>query len=152
MAKNEPKRYLLDTSAFLGIIVGDSDCRSLTGLLEDLENGEAVLVASTVLLTEAMPEHAGDLEPQKRRQMLDMLKSGDVELIDVSTPIAELAGRLRVELDMKSIDAIHLATAIQGRVDTLIVRDRAFPYPAYGDVEIIKPADYQSGRIEFPEP
>lgn len=129
-------RVLLDASAILGYVTGDPDFACLTWLFESVDRGEIRLVESTAILVEVRPHHARDAERNAvvRDGMLDLLLSRRTDLIDVGTPIAQLAGRLAAERNLGTWDAVHLATAIAAQVDVMIVRDRRLPEGDYEGV------------------
>jgi len=76
-----------------------------------------------------------------------LLESPRTRLIDLSAPVARKAGDLRVQHGLKTWDAVHLATAIIGNVDVLIVRDSKFPEGDYEGVYVTGPYDIDDDKL-----
>lgn len=91
------QRVLLDASCLIGVIAGDEHYSALRSLLAAIDRGEVILVESTAILAEVLPAHPrGD--PDKRHAVLELLlESPEVQLVDVSTPVARKAAALRVQ-------------------------------------------------------
>lgn len=119
-------RVLLDSSCLLGLIKGDEFYRPLASLMTSVARGETVLVESSAIFAEVLPEHGGG-DAKRRGEILTLLQSVEVQLVDVSVLIARKAGDLRVEHGLQTWDAVHLATSILAGVDVLFVRDHRFP-------------------------
>jgi predicted nucleic acid-binding protein len=142
-------RALLDTSALIGVIKGEPEFEGLKSLLAAVDRGEVVLVESTAILAEVVPEHARDTElhAAARDSVLALLESPTTELVDVSTTVARKAGALRARHGLKTWDAIHLATAILAGVDIVIVRDHKFPAGDYEGVFVSGPFDIDEDKL-----
>lgn len=113
---------LLDASALIGVIKGEPEFACLKSLLAAVDRREITLVESTAILAEVQPEHKTDPSRHARDTVRALLESPATQLIDVSTASAREAGELRVKHGLTTWDAVHLATAILGSVDVLIVR------------------------------
>lgn len=133
MAKSEPKRVLMDSSALIAWIHGEAPAAQITGLMDMIERGDAHLVESVIVLAEVFRRSTHTDERERRRQnaLLDnirsKLESRDVMLLDVTPPVARKATELRVKYRLKLADATHLATALLNRCDWLVTLDRDFP-------------------------
>lgn len=127
MAKPDSiNRALLDASCLIGVIAGEPGFAPLQSLLRAVDREEVTLVESTAILAEVLPSHPrGD--PAKRELILELIESPRTDLVDVTTVIARHAAAFRVEYNLKTWDAIHLATAVVGHVDVIFVRDSSFP-------------------------
>jgi len=121
-----PRRVLLDSSCLIGMIKGDEDVACLASLMLAVQRHRVTLVESAAILTEVRPRHASDVSPEKRKQIRLLLQSADVDLIDVTSDVADRAGCLCAEHGLKTWDGIHLATAIKGKVDVLFTGDDDF--------------------------
>jgi len=143
------RRALLDASALIGVIKGEPEFECLRSLLGAVDRGEVILVESTAILAEVVPEHAEDAESHAatRESVLALLESPATELVDVSTTVARMAGALRVKHGLKTWDAIHLATAILAGVDIVIVRDHKFPTDDYEGVFVTGPFDIDEDKL-----
>jgi uncharacterized protein len=99
----------LDTSAFLKLVKPEPE----TAAFEAFVDGRADFVASALLAVEA---RRGALRRAPRSLPRVDLLLRDVELVAMSPAIVESASRLPDPL-LRSLDAIHLATAILLRSD-----------------------------------
>lgn len=107
----------LDTSAFLKLVRDESGSLALARYISEQED----LVSSALLIVEA---RRGMLRsnPQKLPEVDVLL--GRVDTIEMSAAVLEDAGRLPDPL-LRSIDAIHLATArlLRTDLDVLLTYD-----------------------------
>ena len=138
---------LLDASALIGVIQGDPEFVCLKSLLAAVDRGEIVLVESTAILAEVVPEHPSDRSRQAREAVRSLLESPTTHLVDVSTAVARRAGELRVQHGLRTWDAVHLATAIIANVDVVIVRDHKFPTGGYEGVYVTGPFDLDDDKL-----
>ena len=127
-----PSRYYWDSSVFLAWIMDEADVwgpekmGALAGVVAEIDAGNAVLVTSTLALVEVLAGDVGD--EQKARYEL-LFSRPNIQLIDVTPPVAERAGDLRRFCRQNGIrcpkaeDAVHLATAISLGVDALHALD-----------------------------
>ncbi len=141
-------RVLLDASCLLGVIKGEPDMACLRSLLRAVERGEVVLVESTAIFVEVLPVHSDPTGLARRREILQLLESAEVELIDVTAVVARKAADLRRQYGLKTWDAVHLATAIVARADVLMMRDDKFPADTVVDgVYVTKPFDIDDDKL-----
>ena len=131
--------------------MGEAEFACLKSLLAAVDREEITLVESTAILTEVLPVHDTDTEShaESRAAIRDLLESQTTQLVDVSTPVARKAADLRVSLNMKTWDAVHLATAILAKVDVVIVRDGKFPLEEYEGVHVTGPFDIDEDKLTF---
>jgi predicted nucleic acid-binding protein len=109
------------------VIKGEPESECLKSLLAAVDRGEIILVDSTAILSEVVPEHNADPSRRAGEAVRAFLESPATQLVDVSIAVARKAGELRVTHGLKTWDAVHLATAILAGVDVLIVRDHKSP-------------------------
>lgn len=143
---------LLDASALIGVIKGEPEFECLKSLLAAVDRGEVRLVESTAILAEVQPEHRRDaaLHADAREAVRALLESPATQLVDVSTAVARKAGDLRVDHNLTTWDAVHLATAVVAGVDVLVVRDRKFPAGMYEGVYVTGPFDIDEDKLFTP--
>jgi uncharacterized protein len=109
----------LDTSAFVKLIRGERETSALQTFLR--ERSDAPLVASALLVVETrravLRQARGDLA------RADLLLTR-IDQVDITRAVLEAASRLP-DPTLRSLDAIHLATALQlGRdLDALVTYD-----------------------------
>lgn len=138
---------LLDASALIGVIKGEPEFACLKSLLAAVDRGEIRLIESTAILAEVQPEHDSDTSRHARDKVRELLESPATQLVDVSTVVARKAGELKASLRLKTWDAVHLATAILGGVDVLVVRDHQFPEGEYEGVYVTRPFDVDDDKL-----
>jgi predicted nucleic acid-binding protein len=91
---------------------------------QGLNQGEFQVVTSTVTLTEVLvhPLRAGNIElTQQYRDIL--LSQENLSTYSVSAAIAELAAQLRATKNLRTPDAIQIATAIQAGARFFLTND-----------------------------
>lgn len=128
---------VIDSSVFLAQYLGEErsvEASDLMGRLSDavvsritdveVRRGLSLAVSAVERVT------AETLFTQQRRVM---------NVVDVDAEIAEMASQIAVETRVRSLDAIHIATALATRSDCLITFDRrqaeaarAFDLPVLG--------------------
>lgn len=95
-------------------------------VVSSFQSGEIDAFSSVITLVEVLtkPIEAGD--EKLARKFAEFLKYGrNFSLIEISTSIAEKAGRLRGQYSgLRTIDAIQIAAAIEVRADIFITNDK----------------------------
>ncbi|ERS35952.1 hypothetical protein HMPREF1275_00915 [Propionibacterium sp. KPL1844] len=128
MAKTDRPRVLLDSCAVLAWIKGEPEAQVMGSLLQMIDAGDAQLVVSAGIFAEVFkPAPEGATWQPVMDAVLNKLRSRDVEIVDVTEPVATSAAKLRLAHHMKAMDAIHLATASKNRCDWLVTKDHDFP-------------------------
>lgn len=110
----------LDTSAFVKLIWSERETPALQAFLA--ERQELLLVSSSLLLVEARRAVLREDAAQLPRADLLLTRIGQVS---VTRAVLEAASRLP-DPEVRSLDAIHVATALQLRpdLDALVTYDR----------------------------
>lgn len=133
MAKSDVRRVLLDSSALIAVIKDEPGASRLDGLFHMIQQGEAELVESVLVLAEVFKRSTSNdeaqrsLEDAKLENIRALLQSRDVMLLDVTPPVARKATEYRSEYGMKLPDAVHLATGVLNRCDWIVTLDNDFP-------------------------
>jgi predicted nucleic acid-binding protein len=109
----------LDTSAFAKLIQGEPETPALQRFLT--EHPESTLVSSALLAVETRQAILRQAPDQLARADLLLTRIGQV---DITRAVLEAASRLP-DPSLPSLDAIHLATALQlgGDLDALVTYD-----------------------------
>jgi predicted nucleic acid-binding protein len=99
----------------------------LAPFFEAVKSGEIRVVTSTVTLLEVLvhPLKHGD-ESLAHAYNDILLSSPNTLTVPVTPATAQTAAELRVTSNLKTPDAIHLATAINHRADAFLTGDRDF--------------------------
>lgn len=109
--------------------------RGVSRLVRDIENGKHSVVASTALIVETLNHKNHQLDIGRFDGMSDRF-----DFFPLDADIARKARQLREQFGVKSLDAIHIATAIQGRADFLCSKDGGMKKHAgkIGEVKIVE--------------
>lgn len=109
------KSVFIDTAPLIYFIEGHSRYQApLKELFSFADNSELAFITSTITLIEVLvkPYMADRADIAMQYQQL-LLNSPGIELYDVNSTIAIKAAKLRAEYQLKTPDAIQLATAIE---------------------------------------
>ncbi len=106
----------------------------LDPFFEAVKQGEIQLVTSTVTLLEVLvhPLRSGD-EPLAQKYNDILLSSPNIATIPVTPATSQMAAQLRATNDLKTPDAIHLATAMNHNAAAFLTNDRDF-----GQIDFLK--------------
>jgi uncharacterized protein len=109
----------LDTSAFVKLVRGEPETPTLQAFLRDRPAGP--LVSSALLVVETRRAVLREAPGELARADLLLTR---IDQVDVTRSILEAAGRLP-DPALRSLDAIHLATALQleGDLEALVTYD-----------------------------
>jgi predicted nucleic acid-binding protein len=109
----------LDTSAFVKLVRGEPETLALQAFLRDRPAGP--LVSSALLVVETRRAVLREAPDQLARADLLLTR---IDQVDVTRSVLEAASRLP-DPALRSLDAIHLATALQleGDLEALVTYD-----------------------------
>ncbi|MCB0633320.1 MAG: PIN domain-containing protein [Lewinella sp.] len=128
MQKFTGKLIYLDTAPLIYFIEAHSKYAiPLEPIFEANQKGEFTFITSTLTITEVA---SGPLK-KGRKDLADLfvntlLNAMHFQLIDFNADIAIEAASIRSELNLKTPDAIHLATAVIGGAEFFFTNDRDF--------------------------
>ena len=127
-------RLYLDTSVIRLCIEGDASEQATA--LHWIERAEAAptgtLLTSLLARTECLIKPVRFRNVARIQQFEEFFRHSGVVLVGVSDEILELATQVAADYHIRLADAIHTATAIKGRCDALVARDR--PWTETGPV------------------
>ena len=93
-----------------------------------LHRGEFNVVTSAITVTEVLVQPLRSNNVPLSQQYRDiLLNSNELTVINVSPAIAEIAARLRAERNLRTPDAIQLATAIGSEATFFLTNDAGLP-------------------------
>lgn len=99
----------------------------LRSVFQMVEEGQATLVTSVVTLLEVLVHPVRNNDESLASEYQDILLHGrNVTTLPVSVTIAQVAAELRAERNLKTPDALQLATAISHQADVFLTNDRDF--------------------------
>lgn len=119
------KRVFLDTAPLIYFIEGHSAHQpTLSSLFNFNDKGGFSFVTSSVTLLEVLVKPLRDGQTAIAKQYRDILTTASgIELFDVTSAIAEQAAQLRAKYNLRTPDAIQLATSIEVGADYFLTND-----------------------------
>jgi predicted nucleic acid-binding protein len=119
------KVVYLDTAPLIYFIEGNSIYQSFLASLFDFnDKGGFTFITSTLTLLEVLVKPLREGQTAIANQYRDILSNAKgIEIIDVTTAIAEHAARLRAQYNLRTPDAIHLATSLEVKADYFLTND-----------------------------
>jgi predicted nucleic acid-binding protein len=119
--------YYWDSSVFLAYIKGEKGrCETVLNLLEECDNGNVHIWTSTLSIAEVTKGNTepGKIVPMKTQTKIDALwePPSKIKLIEVSLMVVKEARNViraihgNAKTGIRSIDAVHLASAIQKNI------------------------------------
>lgn len=89
------------------------------------QSGKLIAFSSVITLVEVLPKPVEAGNEKLVKKFSDFLKSGrNISLLDISSDIAELAGKLRGRYtSLRALDAIQIAVSINVKADAFITND-----------------------------
>lgn len=93
-------------------------------VMRKIDHGDIIGVASTIILTGVLvqPLHVGDKVLTERYESI-LSKSRSFRLERIGTMIARRAADLRARYNLRTPDALHIATAIDAGCDAFLTND-----------------------------
>ena len=132
----------VDTSPFIFFIEEHPSYAPVVDpFFEAVSRGEIQLVTSTIALLEVLVHpirHDDEHLAQRYNDIL--LSSPHISTIAVTPKTSQLAAELRAEHNLKTPDAIHLATALSQNAAAFLTNDRDFPN--LDGIKLLKLRDY----------
>lgn len=93
--------------------------------MERVNAGRLTAAASALLLAEVLvPAYRAGKLAAARQARAALERIPNLELLDVTPSISEVAARLRAEHNLRTPDALHVATALSEGVEWLVTNDR----------------------------
>jgi predicted nucleic acid-binding protein len=119
------KTVFLDTAPLIYFIEGHTAYQPILSRLFDFnDKGGFSFVTSSVTLLEVLVKPLREGQKAIAEQYRDILTTASgIELFDVTSVIAEQAARLRAEYNIRTPDAIQLATCIELGADYFLTND-----------------------------
>ena len=112
-------KILIDTMHIEAIF--SKDTRYLK-LIDAIDDGNIMGISSVVTLTE-MIKNMGKKDEKRMETAVRELKSSEIILVDVTSEIAEEAGRLRLKFGVPTADSLIAATSIIENIKHVLTTD-----------------------------
>ena len=119
------KTVFLDTAPLIYFIEGNSNYQPILSRLFDLnDKGSFSFITSSVTLLEVLVKPLRERQTNIAKQYRDIPTTAPgIELFDVTSAIAEQAAQLRAKYNLRTPDAIQLATCIEIGADYFLSND-----------------------------
>jgi predicted nucleic acid-binding protein len=121
------KKIALDTVIFIYALEGNSQFgESAARILQSIEYGECRGMSSDLVLAELMVKPLREGKPEIAEEYASELPSfPNLTFITPSREVIIVGAKLRSKTNLKLIDALHLATAINQKCQIFITNDTA---------------------------
>ena len=121
--KIQNRDVYFDANIFIYLLEGNKDYTKLLGDIQTLiENNDIRVFSSDLVYAELLPPHAKQGNKESMEQTINFLNK--FNMITASKEIFIHAGILRGETNMKTPDAIHVATAMASGCEIFLTNDR----------------------------
>jgi predicted nucleic acid-binding protein len=119
------KVVYLDTAPLIYFIEGHSTYQPILASLFDFnDKGDFSFVTSTVTLLEVLVKPLREGQTGIAKQYRNILTTApNIEIVDVTSTVAEQAAHLRAKYSLRTPDAIQLATSIEVKADYFLTND-----------------------------
>src|SRR5688572_5191634 len=131
------KTIFLDTAPLIYFIEGNSEYQEVLSTLFQLnDEGSFSFITSAITLIEVMVKPLKEGKIEVAKQYKDILTTAPgIEVFDVTSSISMVAAQLRADFNIKTPDAIQLATAIEGGADYFLTNDNKLK--TIGKIEVV---------------
>ena len=121
------RRLAIDSAPFIYFLSDDSPLKPLvTRVFRKAVESKIVCCTSVVVLSEVLQKPLRENRKDLAEEYQTLLKaSDDFTLIPVDVTIAEEAARLRAAYNLKTPDALMIATAVQAGCEAFLTNDEA---------------------------
>ena len=129
MSTGEPvlgQRIYLDANLYIYIFEGVETHRTrMVELLAAIDCRDAVIIASELLFTELLPRPVKAGRQDLVERYLELIQNTPrIKLVPVDRSVILRSVHLRADFGLRSMDALHLATALVHDCDAFITNDR----------------------------
>lgn len=120
------QKIYLDTNLYIAFFEGGSLLSNrIEKLLLDSAEKDIEIIASPIVVMELLVSPLRD----NQDQLINVYKNltnhiSNMNFVDFTPKIAEIAAKLRAKYDLATPDCIHLATAISEKVDVFYTADK----------------------------
>ena len=120
------RRTYLDTNLYIYVFEGIETYRTrMVELLSAIDREDVTVIASELLFTEILPRPVKDGRQDLVERYLDLIRrTPRISLVPVDRSVILRSVHLRADFGLRSMDALHLATALVHGCNTFITNDR----------------------------
>jgi predicted nucleic acid-binding protein len=137
----------LDTNIFIEVKNKEASHEFSRRILDWIDSGELRCVLSTVVIAEMCSGYhsAGELG-EKDDFLAHVVSSQNYDIVDLSTGLADEAGRIRAATGLRLPDAIVAASALSKSADCLISNDLSLKR-AEKFIRVLTAKEFVEGRV-----
>ncbi len=131
------KVVFLDTAPLIYFIEGHSEYQPiLSKLFHFNDKAGFSFITSSITLLEVLVKPLREGKAEVAEQYREILtKAPGIEVLDVTASISEIAARLRAKYNLRTPDAIQLATTIDAKADYILTNDNMLK--AVGEIRAV---------------
>ena len=120
------RRTYLDANLYIYAFEGIETCRTtMAGLLAAIDRQDVGVVASELLFTELLPRPMKDGRQDLVERYLELFsRTPRIHLVPVDRRVILRSVHLRADFGLRSMDALHLATALVHDCETFVTNDQ----------------------------
>ena len=120
------RRTYLDANLYIYALEGIETYRAtMAGLLAAIDRQDVSVIASELLFTELLPRPMKDGRQDLVERYLELFsRTPRIHLVPVDRRVILRSVHLRADFGLRSMDALHLATALVHDCETFITNDR----------------------------
>lgn len=118
------RRPYLDAQSWITALSGEGPYTAdLAEWLAAADRGELQIVASVLMPVEVLGGRHDERTQESADRAEQAMRRSSVQQVNITRVIVADARRLRIEHGLKTVDAMHVATAAAGRADVLLTND-----------------------------
>ena len=120
------RRTYLDANLYIYAFEGIEACQTkMAGLLAAIDRQDAGVIASELLFTELLSRPMKDGRQDLVERYLELLsRTPRIHLVPADRRVILRSVHLRADFGLRSMDALHLATALVHDCETFVTNDR----------------------------
>ena len=120
------RRIYLDTNLYIYVFEGIETYRTrMVELLSAIDSQNATVIASELLFTELLPRPVKNGRQDLVERYLELIRETPrINPVPVDRSVILRSVHLRADFGLRSIDALHLATALVHNCETFITNDQ----------------------------
>jgi predicted nucleic acid-binding protein len=122
----ELKSIFIDTAPVIYHIEAHPEYGPLMkDIVKRIQSGNLIAYTTVVTITEVLPKPVSLHKEELVQQFIEFFKKGEnINLLEISSDIAEGAGRLRGKYEfLKTIDALQISASISVKADAFLTND-----------------------------
>lgn len=118
-------RLYLDANAIVFVVEGPDELRAtVTAWLDKAENSpDGAVVTSRLSFTECYTQSLRERNTAAFQALERFFNTSGVEILSIDDDLVDIATDLQKDFSLKTIDALHVATAIRSKSDVFLTRD-----------------------------